>query len=98
MADPEKDARIRKMIELARAHVESGGMNSAGAYSRIVLRETNPPRSGLQRVAHGEAAVWYARKALAERRFGAASDWYMQAVSADPYCIDYRVEMCIKAL
>lgn len=86
------------MIELARSHFEAGGVNAAGVYYRMILKETSPPKSGLERIAHGEACVWHARKAIAERRFGTATDWYRQAIDADPLAVDYRNEYCVKAL
>lgn len=90
--------RIRRMIELARAHVESGGGGAAGAYYRMILKDTSPPKNGVERLAHGEACVWYARKALHEGRIGTAGDWYQLALRADPLAIDYRLEYILKAL
>jgi tetratricopeptide (TPR) repeat protein len=94
----ETDAKIRRMIELARGHVEAGGIGAAGAYYRMILVDTTPPLTGVQRVAHGEACIWYARKALHERKLGTATDWFQQALQADPLAVDYRIEYCVKAL
>lgn len=86
------------MIQLARAHVEAGGQGAAGVYYRMVLADTSPPKTGEERIAHGEACLWYARKSLGEGRFGTATDWYQQALQADPLASEYRVEYCVKAL
>lgn len=96
--DTESNAKIRRMIELARGHMEAGGVTAAGAYYRMILKDTSPPKSGVERIAHGEACVWYARKSLAEGHAGAAADWYQQALRADPLANDYRIEYCVKAL
>ncbi len=90
--------RIRRMIELARAHCESGGMNAAGVYYRMILKDTTPPKTGVERLAHGEACVWYAQRALSEGKTGAAADWYQQALLADPLATDYRVDYVVKVL
>ena len=90
--------KIRKMIELARSHMEAGGTNAAGIYYRMVLNETNPPKSGVERVARGEACAWYARKAVAEDSLGTATDWYRRAVDADNRAVDYRLEFITKTL
>lgn len=91
-------AKIRRMIELARAHVEAGGFNAAGVYYRMIMKDTSPPKNGVERVAHGEACMWYARRALADGKAGTATDWYRQAITADPLAVDYRIEYCVKTL
>src|SRR5262245_53364334 len=98
MHAPMSDGKIRRMIELARGHMEAGGVGAAGLYYRMILKDTAPPKSGVERVARGEACLWYARKALGEKCHGAATDWYRRALEADPLAIDYRIEYCIKAL
>lgn len=90
--------KIRRMIELARGHVESGGIGAAGVYYRMILKDTMPPKNGLERVAHGEACIWYARKCLQDGKAGAATDWYRQAIIADPLAVDYRLEYVAKTL
>lgn len=90
--------KIERMIELARAHVEQGAANAAEVYYRMVLKETDPPKSGVERLARGEACMWRARQALHDGRQGAAVDWYMRALQADPLAVDYRVEYCVRAL
>ncbi len=95
---PDPTARIRRMIELARSHVEAGGFGAAGVYYRMIMKDTSPPQSGVARVAHGEACVWYAQRSLAEGKIGAAADWYQQALLADPLATDYRVDYVVKVL
>lgn len=90
--------KILRMIELARGHVEAGGAAPADLYYRMVLKETSPPKNGVERLAHGEACVWNARKCLHNGQLGAATDWYRRALSADPLATDYRVEYCVKTL
>jgi hypothetical protein len=90
--------RLEMMLADARKAVEAGAETVADAFYRAILRETTPPTSGLARVAHGEACVWNARKALANGRFGTAEDWYREAINADPRGVEYRIEFCIKCL
>src|ERR1043165_3087667 len=91
-------AKVRRMIELARSHYEAGGVNAAADYYRMILKDTSPPKNGVERVAHGEACLWYARKALHDKHVGEAADWYQRAINADPLAVEYRIEYCIKAL
>ena len=86
------------MVELARGHVETGAAVAAEVYYRMILKDTGPPKSGIERVARGEACMWFARKALYEGRGGTAIDWYMMATQADPLAVDYRVEYIVKGL
>ncbi len=90
--------KIRKMIELARGHMEAGGVNAAGMYYRMVLKDTTLPKSGIERIAHGEACTWYARYYLAQNKLGSAADWFHQALHADPLAIETRVEYIVKCL
>lgn len=84
---------IERMVELARSHYDSGGVGAAGAYYRVIMRECSPPKSGKERLALGEAYVYFARKAVSEKKIGEASDWYWKAIQADPMFADYRIEM-----
>src|SRR5262245_482670 len=86
------------MIELARGHMEAGGVNAAGVYYRMILKDTTPPKTGIERLANGEACIWNARKCIGEKMYGAATDWYRRAIEADPLAVEYRCEYCIKAL
>lgn len=89
---------LRRLIETARAQIEAGKGYEAGVLYRIILRETTPPTTGLARIGHGEACLWYARDALAKQRFGTAADWYREAIAADPLAADYRAELAVRAL
>jgi len=90
-------AKIKKMLESARAHVEQGGVGAAEVYYRMIAKDTENPSSGIERVAHGEACVFFARKELSKGRHGAACDWYQRALGADPRCAEYRVEYVLRA-
>jgi hypothetical protein len=93
-----KDQRLMRMVELARGHVERDEGVSAEVLYRVVCRDGSPPVTPVERLAVGEACLWYARRALAEGRHGEAIDWYQRAVSADPRCAEYRVEYVRRAL
>jgi tetratricopeptide (TPR) repeat protein len=87
---------ITTLIEHARANVEAGNPLSAEVYYSLIHRDTSPPRSGIARVARGEACVFFAQKALANDRIGEALDFYREALDADPACADYRVDMAMR--
>jgi Tfp pilus assembly protein PilF len=89
---------LRGLVELARTAVEAGHAQTAEKLYYTILQETESPKSGIARVAHGEAAVWFARKALHMGRLGTALDWYRRALSVDPRATEYRIEFCIRAL
>jgi tetratricopeptide (TPR) repeat protein len=89
---------IERMVELARSHVEAGGIKAAEIYYRMIHKDTNPPATPVERMAGGEACAFFARRAIAEGRHGAACDWYQRAVFADPLFVDYRVEFIVRAL
>lgn len=89
---------IERMINLARIHYENGGAMAAEVVYRLILDDTKGFPNGMSRVAHGEACVFFARKALAANRIGTAADWYKQALHADPRATDYRIEFVIRTL
>ena len=89
---------VNRMVELARAHVEAGGLRAAEVYYRMILKDTTPPTSGWERLANGEACRFYAARALADGRHGSAADWYQRAVFADPAAIDYRIEYVVRVM
>jgi tetratricopeptide (TPR) repeat protein len=86
------------LVEGARTNFEAGLPVQAEAFYRVILAQTTPPKTGAERVAHGEACVFFANKALAKNRLGEAGDWYREAIDADPRAADYRAEMAIKVL
>jgi tetratricopeptide (TPR) repeat protein len=92
--DPDND--LQKLMGRARAHVEADRASAAEAIYRAVLCATKEPRSGLQRVARGEACAFYARTAAAVGQYGTALDWFRDAINADPRCVDYRIESVLK--
>lgn len=92
------DSKLMRMVELARGHVERGEGVTAEVLYRMVMKDASPPKSGVQRLAMGEACVWYANRALAEGLHGQAIDWFQRAVVADPRCVEYRVQYCARAL
>ncbi len=87
---------LSSLVHRARAHVEADDAVAAEALYRLILGLTTPPRSGLARVAHGEACAFYAKMALSRQRLGAAADWYREALQADPMATDYRLELTTK--
>jgi hypothetical protein len=89
---------LRIMVENARRQVEAGNAHSAEVFYHRILEESSPPNSGIKRVARGEACIFFAQKALKKKRLGEAGDWYRQAIMSDPYAVDYRVDLCLKAL
>jgi hypothetical protein len=90
--------RLNRMVELARKHVVEGGVMAAGVYYRMILKDTSPPKTGVDRLAHAEACVWYARWAIRKGRLGEAADWFNQAISADPLAPDLYSEFVLKCL
>jgi tetratricopeptide (TPR) repeat protein len=91
-------ANIPKMIELARAHVESEGIRAAEVYYRHILKATETLETPIDRMAAGEANAFFAARAIADGRHGAACDFYQRAVYADPLFVDYRLNFIIRAL
>lgn len=89
---------IRKVTEHARACVERGSLVEAEILYKVLLKASTPPDTGLKRIVHGEAAAFFAQKAVVNQRFGEATDWYREAISADPYAVDYRVDVCRRTL
>ena len=92
-----KDEGIESLIVRARTHVDAGRNVNADTLYRLILGKTSPPHSGRERVAHGEACLFYARLAMAKNKFGMAADWYREAIQADPLALDYRTELCVRA-
>lgn len=90
------DGDLRALVERARRHVEGGQAAAADAAYRAVMVVTNNPRSGMQRVARGEACAFYARTAAGAGMHGTACDWFKDAIIADPRCVEYRTEMASK--
>jgi Glycosyltransferase family 9 (heptosyltransferase) len=91
-------ADLNAMVESARAAVESDQVAAAGVFYRSILRETSPPKTATERVAHGEACWFNGRLALARGKLGEAADWYKEALDADPRATDYRIEFVIRCL
>jgi tetratricopeptide (TPR) repeat protein len=88
---------ISDLIARARAHVEGDRLVAADAIYRLVLSlTTQPPWSSIIRVARGEACAFFAKLALTKRRHGVASDWYRQALNADPAAVEYRIELAMR--
>lgn len=90
------DYDVDQLIGRARRHIEVDQTADAEAAYRAVLRATKEPKTGMQRVAHGEACAFYARTAYAVGQHGTALDWYRDAIRVDPRCVDYRIESVVK--
>ncbi len=89
---------VEELVIGARRSVEMGLNHQAEAFYRVLLAGTTPPKTGVERVAHGEACRFYGLKALSKKRMGEAGDWYREALEADPLAIDYRIELVKKVL
>lgn len=98
MTTPTHGASLEVMITHARKYWELGMRHHADVYYRLILRDTAPPTSGVARVAHAEACVWYAKEALAKNRLGTAADWYREAIMIDPRSDDYRIQLALGVL
>lgn len=90
------DENLRDLVERARGHFEGDRVVAAEQLYRLILGATTPPISGQMRIAHGEACAFYARLALARQKFGAAADWFREAIQADPLATDYRLDLALK--
>ena len=93
---PRSDLDLEAMVARARACVEADDAITAESLYRLILGTTTPPRTGRDRVAHGEACAFYAKLALAKQRLGVAADWFREALVADPHATDYRLDLIIK--
>lgn len=89
---------LSDLVERARANVEADKQDEAEPLYQQIFEETKNPVKPIERVAHGEACVFYARQAVAKERFGTAADWYRDALKVDPRAAEYRLELCAKAL
>lgn len=98
MHAPLDKSRLFKMVELARFYTADGGRGAADLYYRMILKETSPPHTGAERLAHSEACIWYARWARAKGKLGQAADWYHQALNADPLAVETYSEYVLKCL
>jgi len=90
------DDDLKRLVERARAGVEKGNNVSAASLYRLVLELTDPPKTGVECIARGEACLFYARAALSRDKVGAAEDWYRAAFQNDPQAYWYRLEMATK--
>jgi hypothetical protein len=89
---------IPELVDRARKLVEAGCPEHARLIYRVIMQDTWPPVTGVERVAQGEACLHFARIARLENRFGEAVDWYLRALQVDPAAVEYRVEMILKAM
>jgi tetratricopeptide (TPR) repeat protein len=91
------DEDVDQLIGRARKHVEEGHTEAAERVYRAVIHKTRPPKSGVDRVARGEACAFYARLAASVGNYGTAADWFRDAIMADPRAVDYRLELVTKS-
>lgn len=94
-AKKHEDADLTDLINRARTHFEADRPVQAEHLYHLILGLTTPPTTGRARVAHGEACAFYAKMALARQKHGAASDWYREAIHADPLATDYRLKLIL---
>ncbi len=93
----DKDLAIDQLIGRARGYVEADNQPAADKVYRLILSRTTKPKTGVERVARGEACVFYARIAAKLAAYGTAVDWFYEAIKADPRAVDYRIELVVKA-
>lgn len=84
---------LKELVERARSLVEADQVVAAEQLYRLVLGLTTPPESGMARIAHGEACMFYGRMALGKQKLGVAADWLREALQADPLASDYRLDL-----
>ena len=89
---------LRQIVEVARNYVETGRLASAGTLYRAILNDTVDLETGIQRIARGEACLFFANQAVHNTRYGEACDWYHAALTADPLAVEYRLEYIQQAL
>lgn len=92
------DSDLKGLVERARVCAEKNNSVSAANLYRLVLELTNPPKTGVECIARGEACLFYARAALSRGKIGAAEDWYREAFQNDPKAYWYRLEMATKVI
>jgi tetratricopeptide (TPR) repeat protein len=91
------DQDVDQLIGRARNHFEANQAADAERCYRAVLHKTRPPKSGVERVARGEACAFYARTAAQTGQYGTAADWYRDAIMSDPRAVDYRLELVTRS-
>jgi Tfp pilus assembly protein PilF len=89
---------LRATVELAHAHIEDGRPQHAALLYRIVLKETDPPKTAMERVARGEACFFFAREAALKHNLGTAADWYRDGLIADPFAGEARADFAMRVL
>jgi tetratricopeptide (TPR) repeat protein len=87
------DVDLKDLVARARGHVEADRSMQAEQLYRLILGITTPPATFNAAIAHGEACAFYAKVAMLKQRFGAAADWYREAIKADPLATDYRLKL-----
>jgi tetratricopeptide (TPR) repeat protein len=92
------DAGFIELIHRARKYVEEGKHINAEPIYWLIMYLTRDSKSATERVARGEACVFFARLALAKDRPGAAADYYRDALHVDPLATEYRIEFIVKSL
>jgi tetratricopeptide (TPR) repeat protein len=89
---------VGSLVAGARREFEAGNPFTAELFYRQVLKATEPVKNGTDRVARGEAAMFFALRALARSHVGESGDWYKVALSADPRASNYRADFVSKVL
>lgn len=92
------DQEIDVLVYRARKKVEENNAVAAEQIYRLVLGLCTPPRTGLMRVAYGEACAFYARAFLNRRKISSAAEWFKEALLVDPLGTDYRLDMILLCL
>ena len=89
---------LEQKVDAARRFVDVAQNANADSLYWLILIQTTPPKNAIEMVAHGEACLFYARLSLSGQRYGAAADWYRQALASDPRAVEYRVEYVVRTL
>ena len=94
----QEDHTFIQMLEKARKFCEEDKHINAEPLYWLILHLTRDAKTATERVARGEACVFFARLAMAKEKFGAAADYYRDALHVDPLATDYRIEFVVKCL
>jgi hypothetical protein len=95
---------IFQLVSASRRYIEHGHWSGARGFVGAIMGltekidDTDRKVFSAKRVARGEACRFMAAEAMSRHNVGAASDLFIQAMIADPLCIEYRMDYIYHAL